>query len=193
MINKGPKSKRSINNMKNATLNFNDIYHKYEYSVWAKVCKSTRDNYQREDIMQNIFSKFSKDFNKFEHEGAAYMWLKKVTDTTIIDAARKDSTYKDHIKLAEDKTLALHKEYFPNEPLDDIMKKELAFEIRQVVNDLKPIYYQVITLHYLEGKSVKEISEKLQVSVNTIYSRLSKARTILYNKLSESFKTNYMK
>lgn len=73
------------------------------------------------------------------------------------------------------------------------MKKELAFEIRQVVNDLKPIYYQVITLHYLEGKSVKEISEKLQISVNTIYSRLSKARTILYDKLSESFKTNYMK
>lgn len=62
----------------------------------------------------------------------------------------------------------------------------------EVIRQLKSIHYEVIILHYFMEFSPKEISEKLQIPLYTVYSRLSKAKTILYNKISKSVKDMYL-
>ncbi len=174
-------------------LDFNYVYHKYQYWVWSKVCKATQDKQLREDIMQNIFLKFAESPKEFQYEGAAFNWLKKVTRSTIIDMMRKEKTYKDRIRLGEDEVIEAYKNLLSAQPLDDIVKKEAAEEVRQAMEELKPIYYEVVDLYYFKELTVQEISVRLHISKFTIYSRLSKAKAILYDKIGKTINDYYMK
>ena len=46
-------------------------------------------------------------------------------------------------------------------------------------------------MHYFMEFSPKEISEKLHIPLYTVYSRLSKAKTILYDKIGKLVKDVY--
>lgn len=174
-------------------LDFNTIYNKYKNTVWITICKSIFDNQLREDIMQDVFVKFYKSIGKFQHENAARKWLMLVTKSTIIDALRKDTTYKEHISITldDDDIFESCQDLLENQPLDNVIKQEIATELMEEIHQLKPIHYEVVILHYFMEFSPKEISEKLQIPLYTVYSRLSKAKTILYNKISKSVKDMY--
>lgn len=178
---------------KNTILDFNTIYHKYYKMVWITICKSIYDAQQREEVMQDVFVKFYKSMGKFQHENAACKWLMLVTKSTIIDAVRKDTTYKEHISITLDDEDIFEscQDILENQPLDNVIKQEIANELMTVIRQLKSIHYEVIILHYFMEFSPKEISQKLHIPLYTVYSRLSKAKTILYDKISKSVKEFY--
>lgn len=178
---------------KNTILDFNTIYHKYYKMVWITICKSIYDAQQREEVMQDVFVKFYKSMGKFQHENAARKWLMLVTKSTIIDAVRKDTTYKEHISITLDDEDIFEscQDILENQPLDNVIKQEIANELMTVICQLKSIHYEVIILHYFMEFSPKEISQKLHIPLYTVYSRLSKAKTILYDKISKSVKEFY--
>ena len=178
---------------KNTILDFNTIYHKYYKMVWITICKSIYDAQQREEVMQDVFVKFYKSMGKFQHENAACKWLMLVTKSTIIDAVRKDTTYKEHISITLDDEDIFEscQDILENQPLDNVIKQEIANELMAVIRQLKSIHYEVIILHYFMEFSPKEISQKLHIPLYTVYSRLSKAKTILYDKISKSVKEFY--
>lgn len=178
---------------KNTILDFNTIYHKYYKMVWITICKSIYDAQQREEVMQDVFVKFYKSMGKFQHENAARKWLMLVTKSTIIDAVRKDTTYKEHISITLDDEDIFEscQDILENQPLDNVIKQEIANELMAVIRQLKSIHYEVIILHYFMEFSPKEISQKLHIPLYTVYSRLSKAKTILYDKISKSVKEFY--
>ena len=178
---------------KNTILDFNTIYHKYYKMVWITICKSIYDAQQREEVMQDVFVKFYKSMGKFQHENAASKWVMLVTKSTIIDAVRKDTTYKEHISITLDDEDIFEscQDILENQPLDNVIKQEIANELMAVIRQLKSIHYEVIILHYFMEFSPKEISQKLHIPLYTVYSRLSKAKTILYDKISKSVKEFY--
>lgn len=178
---------------KNTILDFNFIYNKYCNTVWITICKSIFDTQQREEVMQDVFVKFYKSIGKFQHENAARKWLMLVTKSTIIDAIRKDTTYKEHISiiLDDEEIFESCQDLLENQPLDNVIKQEIANELMEVIHQLKPIHYEVIILHYFMEFSPKEISEKLHIPLFTVYSRMSKSKTILYDKISKSVEDFY--
>lgn len=178
---------------KNTVLDFDFIYNKYCNNVWIIICKSIFDVQQREEVMQDVFVKFYKSMGKFQHENAARKWLMLVTKSTIIDAIRKDTTYKEHISITldDEEIFESCQNLLENQPLDNVIKQEIASEIMVVIRQLKSIHYEVIILHYFMEFSPKEISEKLHIPLYTVYSRLSKAKTILYDKIGKLVKDVY--
>ena len=121
------------------------------------------------------------------------LWLILVTKSTIIDAIRKDTTYKEHISITLDDEDIFEscQDLLENQPLDNVIKQEIANELMEVIHQLKSCHYEVIILHYFMEFSPKEISEKLHIPLYTVYSRLSKAKTILYDKINKSVKDLY--
>lgn len=178
---------------KNTVLDFNTIYHKYCNTVWIAICKSIFDAQQCEEVTQDVFVKFYKSMGKFQHENAARKWLMLVTKSSIIDAIRKDTTYKEHISITldDEEIFESCQDLLEKQPLDNVIKQEVAYELMEVIRQLKSIHYEVIILHYFMEFSPKEISEKLHIPLYTVYSRLSKAKTILYDKISKSVKDFY--
>ena len=122
-----------------------------------------------EDICQDIFMKYmlyDGNFEDAEHEKA---WLIRVA----INAC------KDHFKsLFRHKTVPL-----------DILAEEASVlepgqsEVLEAVLSLPSKYKDVIYLHYYEGYSASEIAGLVKSKENTVYSLLSRGRSILKKKL----------
>ena len=78
------------------------------------------------------------------------------------------------LKIVEDKI---------NSKIEDIESNISANDILKVMQELSPQYRTVFNLYVNEGYSHKEISEKLNISVGTSKSNLSRARTILQKRV----------
>jgi RNA polymerase sigma-70 factor (ECF subfamily) len=70
-----------------------------------------------------------------------------------------------------------------NEALDRITCEELT----GLIQTLTPRYRMVFNLYAIEGYAHKEISEELGISIGTSKSNLSRARTILQEKIKTMY------
>lgn len=167
---------------------FEAIYLKYKNMVWHQVNNSTvMGEGLKEEIVQDIFVKLYKTIGNFQSEKAIKRWLNIVTKSTIIDSGRKSSTYKKYIDITfDDDNFEEYIDVLENLPLDNIMKNEMAEVVKLELKKLKPIYHEVIVLYYYLEFSVKEIAKRLNIPENTVYSRLKKARSILYKTIGDA-------
>lgn len=122
-----------------------------------------------EDISQNVLLKYllySGAFENAEHEKA---WFIRVTVNACKDWM---------------KSLRRHQTV----PLDVLSEEALAIsdehgEVLHTVLSLPPKYKDVIYLFYYEGYSAVEIAKILGKKENTVYSLMSRGRTLLKEKL----------
>ncbi|MCM1120620.1 MAG: RNA polymerase sigma factor [bacterium] len=128
--------------------------------------KSTHDT---EDVFQNVFLKYmlyDGGFENGEHEKA---WLVRVTVNACTDWLRG---------LTRRKWV----------PLDAVLEEsnmldEASREVLEVVLQLPDRYRRVVYLYYYEGYSAVEIAGILGKKENTIYTWLSRAKSMLREKL----------
>lgn len=123
-----------------------------------------------EDVFQNVFLKYalrSAVFEGPEHEKA---WLIRVT----VNAC------KDELKSAVRRRTV---------PLSEL-KKELVSKaveegnaVLDAVMALPPKYREVIYLHFYEGYTAPEIGALLGKKTNTVYTHLTRAKTLLRDML----------
>lgn len=138
-----------------------------EYSdMIRRICYlHLKNHFDVEDVFQEVFLKYAlhtKDFESHEHEKA---WFIRVSINSCKDilksAFRKKVTYLDD--------LAYEPSYIQEEHRDTL----------NAVLRLPQKYRIVIYMFYYEGYSAVEISQLLKKKENTIYSWLSRARTLL--------------
>jgi RNA polymerase sigma-70 factor (ECF subfamily) len=126
-----------------------------------------KNNFDVEDIFQDVFLQLFRYELRFDSDAHEKAWLIKVTVNKCKD---------------------LYKSFFRSRvcPLDDI---ELAFEdekeneVMYEILALPQKYKDIVYLFYYEGYTVPELSKILQIKENTVYSHLHRARKILKEKL----------
>ncbi len=57
-------------------------------------------------------------------------------------------------------------------------------ELPQALETLSPLFRLPLLLHYMEGRKIKEIAELLSVPLNTVLSRIARAKQKLYSTLN---------
>ena len=67
----------------------------------------------------------------------------------------------------------------------EVMKKHQGSSLKEIVWGLPVHYREIIILHYYEDFSVKEITELLKISENTVRTRLRRGRELLKQELKE--------
>ena len=71
---------------------------------------------------------------------------------------------------------------------EDLNDNITASELLKIINELSPQYRIVFNMYAIEGYSHKEISKLLGITEGTSKSNLSRARTILQEKVKEFYK-----
>ncbi len=156
---------------------FNTLFQKYQKSIHAIAWQKVGDYHVAEEITQDVFlqayEKLStlKDPNKFSRwiyiiaKRRCANWLQRekntmqsleATDTAILDK----SAYVNYIAEQREKAATEHRREVVNMLLEKLPERER----------------KVITLYYLGEMTSEAISKFLGVSVNTIKSRLRRAR-----------------
>lgn len=140
----------------------------YADMVYRLAFARTGTKCEADDVFQEVFMRYIKKQPVFENEGHRKAWLIRVT----INCSNKlwNSVWK---RKTEPLT-----ESMPFETQEDT---DLNYELQQ----LPKKYREVIHLFYYEDMSLEEISRALNRKNSTVRTQLTRARTLLRNRLKE--------
>lgn len=142
-------------------------HHKRLYSFLFSLCHSHTES---EEILQQTFIRIWEKRDLYNEYYPFDAFLFKVGKNIFLNHARK----KVNSRIA-DVNLELYDELM-NEDVDQyLMLKETKALIEHLVEAMPPKRQQVFRMQKFEGKTRKEISEELDLSIITVDSHLSKA------------------
>lgn len=138
---------------------------------------------EAEDIAQEVFVKFYRAIDKFVGKAKLSTYLGRIainTALTALDKRKRQPTY-----LGTEDTQMLRQADRSQSP----ERTELKDALQQALARLSEEYRAVVVLRLVEGYSVSETAELLQVPMGTVASRLSRAQKELQRYLKPILKT----
>ncbi len=163
-------------------IDFEIIYNNYNKTAMAIAYNILGDFHLAEDAVQNAFFALAKHFYKIRmlDELAIKSYIYKTTKNAAIDIAKKEG---------KRVTIDLEEIYGVSDEESDVLKglegDEKYNSILKAVFEMPDTYRDALAFYYINGLSIKEISEAMQKPVNTVKSHLSRGTKILREKLME--------
>ncbi len=152
---------------------------KYHRRLHAYALTLVDDHSLAQDIVQNVFLKTWQYRKKLNHEYTIQSFLYKSVYNEFVNTYKKDKA----MMLLQMKYYeALHQEI---EKIDEKSLEELIQLVTKEVEKLPPKCKQIFSLSKKEGLTNMEISEYLNISIKTVEAHITKAFTILKNKLDD--------
>ncbi len=153
----------------------------YQDRVFNMVISMVRNREQAEDISQEVFVKAYFALPRFKGDSAFFTWLFRIATNTCLDHLRKhkpaetslDQSFEEDEELSRKDTLAAPEAEQPE------AKLQSEGDLAKLFNLLKPDQRMILTLREAEGYSYEEIAEMLKCGINTVKSRINRAREAL--------------
>ncbi|MDD2524173.1 MAG: RNA polymerase sigma factor [Endomicrobiaceae bacterium] len=153
-----------------------DRYKDKVFSIIFSFCGYTSDC---EDIVQSVFIKIFYSLKKFKFESSFSTWMYRIVINESINFAKKRNnkiiSLQEKISSDDDQEII---DFIKSD--DNIEKKAIEQETQKLVQNtlikLKNNYKIVLTLRDIENFSYEEISQMMNVSVDTVKIWLFRAR-----------------
>ncbi len=161
-------------------LNFERALLPYVESLYSTAYRLVLNPQDAEDLVQETFMKAFKYFDKFEKGTNIRAWLFKILKNTFINLYRKKKKTLPQIDFSEieenceNLIITQNKIFEYTEELSDL--SSIDEEIKKALDGLPEEYRKVIIMADIEGKSYKEIADKLNLPLGTVMSRLYRGR-----------------
>ena len=142
-----------------------ELFDRYADTVYRVALSYLRSPQEAEDAVQTVFLKLLER-NMVVYKGKERAFLTKLTINhckNILSAAKRHET------VSLDETIEFA------QPEDR--------ELFRAVMELPEKYRAVISLHYFEGYSLREISQLLHIGISAVSMRLYRAKNILKNQI----------
>ncbi len=110
-------------------------------------------------------------------------WLFKIATNNCIDFIRRKQTSPAPVEqLADDlDNLTVYIQSDLPDPEEALINDQKIAVLRDIVNQLKPSYRQLIELRYYKEYSYEEIASELKIPIGTVKAQLFRAKNLLYN------------
>lgn len=169
---------------------FESVMREYGQKTLQLVYLFVKDHSLAEDITQDVFLKAYKSLHAFRGDSDPKTWIYRIAVNEAKKYLRSWSFRNIFSTLAtayEERIGSKASGDVEQEVFDKIGKAEMV----ERVMSISPAYREVITLHYFEELSIKEIAYVLGVSDEVVRARLSRARKQL-RKLMEQEGSTWM-
>ena len=128
---------------------------------------------EAEDLSQETFINVYFNLKKFDTSKEFYPWLFTIAHHLAVNRYHRNNKIRlidiEKIPEIEDK----------QDVLDNVMRRESKDLIHRVLSSLRGEYRSVLELRYLKEQSYQEIARSLQVPLNTVKSRLFRAKALV--------------
>lgn len=160
---------------------FGFLYSKYFPMVYARCYSFFRDRDTARDQAQDIMIRVIEKLPSFHFQSKFSTWLYRLTVNYCIDEQRK---FKIRKKRAERIEIEIE-ESEPHVPQYAVLEKiRSLLELPSTTDD------ELLSLKYLHGRSIEELTVIYQASPSAIKMRLSRARTRIANTLKHELTPN---
>ena len=160
--------------------------------VYRLALRLMQNEADAEDVLQETFLNAFQAIDNFEGRSTISTWLFRIAYNAAMNRLRRpilmDLSVEDTLDSSEDGAL-LPTQFFDwcCLPEEDFHTAEVQTQLEQAMRQLSPTLRSVFVLRELEGLSVQETAEALDVSPDVIKTRLHRARLFLRDQLSTYF------
>lgn len=141
------------------------LYDKYAGALLGIISRIVGDDNHAEEVLQDTFVKIWKNSEAYNPSlGRLFTWMARIARNEAINFVQSKS-YRNQSRTMEidSKVICMHS----GECLSNG-----AFEVKGHVNDLDEKYKEVLMLSYFKGYTHKEITDKLQIPLGTVKTRI---------------------
>ena len=179
MKNESVLIKKAIEGDQDSFAEIVDLYKNY---VFAIILNFIKDYNEVENVAQEVFLQVYISLPSYENDNFKG-WIGRITSNKSIDWLRKKkSKFREEVMEDSEELVDNLKFSHRETPEEILIEKEKQELITKICKSVPPIYEDVITKFYLQGKSYEEIALEEDVSVKTIASRLYRGRNMLKEK-----------
>lgn len=147
-----------------------DVYSRFVYNVALRMVKRPEE---AQEITQDVFLIIHKKLKDFRYESSFKTWIYRITVNLTMNSLKR-------LKKRKNRETSYDEQY--NLPSKEnhgkaIMDKEYEGAVTQaLLNALNSDQRMCVVLRSIQGLSYEEIAETLGVKINTVRSRLKRAR-----------------
>lgn len=162
---------------------FGELMHKYNRRIF-RVCLSVlQDDLEAEEAMQAAYVRAYEHLAQFRFEADFATWLTRIALNECYARLKKRR------RLVSDEHAGHHVPDMQT-PYNMLVNHELRALMEASVNALPEIYRTVFVLREIEGASVAETATCLDLSESNVKVRLSRAKEMLRDQLSDWYKSH---
>ncbi len=156
---------------------FGILVEKYQKSIHALAWRKIQDFHHAEEIMQDTFLRAYNKLPTLKNPNQFAGWLHVIANRLCIDWMRSQRSVTQ--SLEDTPTKEIEKSSYVHHISEQRMTERIEHYhelVRRLLEKLPANERSVVTLFYLDEMSTREIARVMGVSVNTITSRLQRAR-----------------
>ena len=163
-----------------------NIYIRYRDSMYAAAFSVIHNSADAEDVVQEVFLKIAQKYmstmRRLRNDTALLYYLLTAVKNTALN----------HYKKAE----ALHEDIVDPVKMDDYLQNDTVYKeqmdsydsplLIEKLNNITPIYRDILYQRFALNLSVKEIAETNHIRLSTVKKRLLRAKNLLRDQLEET-------
>lgn len=161
---------------------FAQFYERYWRKVLNYLYRFTGNRATAEELMQETFLRVVRNLGRYRPTGSAAGWVYRIARNLGLNAIRDSKTAEEFsldepIRLEEDE-VDRHETIAGRDPKPDeeALRREKEEAIQRGLLKIAPQHREVLILCDIERRSYQEAAEILRCPMNTVASRLSRAR-----------------
>ena len=171
---------------------FARLVDKYSGQIYRLALKMLTHPQDAEDVLQNTFMKALQHIQDFEGRSSISTWLYRIAsnEALMMIRGRQPETPMIDLEPEDDSSEDVSPTIFAdwgNIPEEDLLNGESQAQLDQAVLSLPEKLRIVFVLRDIEGLSIKETSETLNLSETAVKTRLLRARLRLRDILSNYY------
>lgn len=157
----------------------NALVTRYRDALIAYISNIVPNHEDAEDICQESFQKCFNNLSSYNHKYAFSTWLYTIAQNTSFDFLRKNRI-PSAATLSEAEVNAQKKTSNTAPSPEDVMINNQAIEnVLKAIQKMPPIYRRVSELRFIQDYPLEEISKELNLPLNTVKTRVSRAKKLL--------------
>lgn len=150
-------------------------YASFVYNCCYRILNRKED---ADEVLQEVFLTVHKKLHQFQFQSSLKTWIYRISVNLSINRKRKNSRLHDnHVPLEE----SFNSEVATDQFKDLAAQEYQSVMIEKLFNHLTPEQKECLYLRTVEGFSYQEIAESLDINLNTVRTRLKRARESLMN------------
>jgi len=158
------------------------VFSSHRDRIYVFCLRTMRNREEAEDISQEVFLRAVRAIGSFRGEASIKTWLHQIAHNLCL--TRLAAVKRDRDKATE---LAFVDETTSTGSTADtsVTSMELRKALEHAVGELEPIFREALLLREIEDLSYEEIAGVIGASVNTVKTRIHRARVKLQQQLAE--------
>jgi RNA polymerase sigma-70 factor (ECF subfamily) len=157
---------------------FTELFHRYKQLVYGFFCRRVSNPPNAEELTQETFLALLRAASRYEPRALFRTYLYAI-GFKILRAHRRKAAFR--------AAFLGHRNSVPDPSKHDVTESGLW--VRRAVEKLEPVDREIVMLREFEQLSYAEIADLLQLPLNTVRSRLFRARSALRELLEPSAST----